>query len=607
MITDAPATALLQRLPQELRTLYSEAREAYRTTAHRKALDLNRQLTREATACGDVLGQILGRRFEGLCHYRLSDMAASEEALRDALRLAEGAGEIAQQLLITNHLASTLRRAGKLGEAYERLRDARKRATLPTYLHPRARLIGNLGALYDEFGQRARADDCYARFEELAELIGNPHWLANARSLAARAAAERDDFELAEEKYRDERELAQRNGDVLHLIAATIHTARLAARRGRMDEAEDLFRDALDRSQRCNYEKRYIDALAGYAGFLREHRGNLSRANYYLGLAEAQAAREPEKRANIAHERALLGKEAGFLGESLHYLIESLDVRAALYEPLTRDDIKTMTRARIAELGKLTDEMVDEALRVKRSGTERERLKRVISRLGDPQTWERYEARRASYQGPPVETAKTQAESVARNWWHRRLTQPVFDAIAEPTREALIGAGTAYHSATDDLTRSAHLLALAVEEELRERVFTPAAARLTASRKRSRMSKTHQHFSDRRPWTLGSMLESLGEVVSGTKPAPGDVLPTFRRLLASQIPDVTRVTALLRPIVPLKGTARRLLDIRNESVHDAKVRFDRLEVDAIARAITLDITGPDEPTVMASLLRLRIP
>lgn len=601
MITDAPTTALLQRLPQELRTLYSEAREAYRTTAHRKALDLNRQLTREATACGDVLGQILGRRFEGLCHYRLSDMAASEEALRDALRLAEGAGEIAQQLLITNHLASTLRRAGKLGEAYERLRAARKRATLPTYLHPRARLIGNLGALYDEFGQRARADDCYARFEELAELIGNPHWLANARSLAARAAAERDDFELAEEKYRDERELAQHNGDVLHLIAATIHTARLAARRGRTDEAEDLFRDALDRSQRCNYEKRYIDALAGYAGFLREHRGNLSRANYYLGLAEAQAAREPEKRANIAHERALLCKEAGLLGESLHYLTMSLDVRADLYAPLTSEDIKAMTKARIAELGKLTEELVDEALRVERCGTEREHLRLVISRLGDPQAWEKYEARR------PAETSKAQGKIAALNWWHRRLTRPVFDAIAAPTREALMSAGVAYHSATDDLTRSAQALALAVEEELRERVFTPAEARLGTLRKRSRMSKTHQHFSARRRWTLGSMLESLAEVVSGTTPASGDVLPAFRRLFASQIPDVTRVTALIQPIVPLKGNARRLLDIRNESVHDAKVRFDRLEVDAIARAITLDITGPDEPTVMASLLRLRIP
>lgn len=607
MITDAPTTALLQRLPEDLHNLYHQAREAYRATDHHRALDLNRQLTNQATARGDVLGQILGRRFEGLCHYRLSDLAASEEALRDALRLAESAEDVVQQLLIANHLASTLRRAGKLSEAYERLREARKRATLPTYLHPRARLIGNLGALYDELGQRARADDCYARFEELAELIGNPHWLANARSLAARAAAEREDFELAEEKYRDERDLAQRNGDVLHLIAATIHTARLAARRGRTDEAEALFRDALDRSEHCNYEKRYIDALAGYAGFLREHRGNLSRANYYLGLAEAKAAREPEKRANIAYERAILCKEAGLLGESLYYLIESLDVRAALYAPLTREDIKAMTKARIDELGKLTEEMVDEALRVKRSGTERERLKLVISRLSDPQAWERYEARRASYQGPPMETAKTQAESVALNWWHRRLSQPIFDSIAAPTRDALMGAGIAYHSATDDLTRSAHLLALAVEEELRERVFTPAEARLRASRKRGRMSKTHQHFSDRGRWTLGAMLESLSEVVSGTTPLPGDVLPAFRALLAAQMPDVKRVTALAQPIAPIKGAARRLLDIRNESVHDAKVRFDRLEVDAIARAITLDITGPDEPTVMASLLRLRIP
>lgn len=607
MITDAPTNAPLQRLPEDLHNLYHEAREAYRATDHRRALDLNRQLTNQATARGDVLGQILGRRFEGLCHYRLSDLAASEEALRDALRLAESAEDVAQQLLIANHLASTLRRAGKLGEAYERLREARKRATLPTYLHPRARLIGNLGALYDELGQRARADDCYARFEELAELIGNPHWLANARSLAARAAALREDFELAEEKYRDERDLAERNGDVLHQIAATIHTARLAALRGRTDDAEALFRDALDRSEHCNYEKRYIDALAGYAGFLREHRGDLPRANYYLGLAEAQAAREPEKRANIAYERAILCMEAGLLGESLHYLIDSLDVRAALYEPLTREDIKVMTKARIAELGKLTEELVDEALRVKRSGTERERLKLVISRLADPQAWERYEERRAAYQGPPMENARIQAESVALKWWHRRLSQPVFDSIAAPTREALMGAGIAYHSATDDLTRSAQLLALAVEEELRERVFTPAEARLSASRNRRNPSKTHQHFAGGRRWTLGAMLESLSEVVSGAKPAAGDALLVFRRLLAAQMPDVKRVTALAQPIVPLKGTARRLLDIRNESVHDAKVRFDRLEVDAIARAITLDITGPDEPTIMASLLRLRIP
>lgn len=609
MNTDVHLTETLTALSTKLRELYLAARAAYRATRHARALELNEDLHREACAEGNVLGRILGRRFAGLCHYRLNNLDESERALREALKLAEEAGDVAQQLLITNHLASTVRRRGLLDEAFDLLTSALSRPSMTGCVHPYARLIGNLGALYDELGQRAHADDCYARFEVLAELHGNPHWIANARSLAARAAELRKDLEAAESKYREERELAQKNHDTLRQIASTIHAAKIAARKGDADGAETLLLEALDNSRHCDYEKRRIDALEAYADFLFHYRSDLPRANYYLALAEKQAASEPEKLANIAHRRALVCKEAGLRGESLHYLMKSLQARAAIYEPLKHPRVREMAKERLKELRELTDELVAEALQIDRSGTEREDIKELIVRVSGQEVWAQYEKQLNTHQGPPIWSWRAGAKDNAGKIWLRRITQPVFEEFLPETRQALIRAGVSYGSAIDDLTRSAQLLALAIEHELKARVFLPAESHLHIPRSSNSKgrSKTHQHFAGKGRWTLGAMLESLQEVVDNTSARPGDALVRFRGLLANMTPQVKRVAGLNGEISPLKGQPQRLLDIRNESVHDLSVNLDRLQVDAITRIIALEISGRDEPTVMTALSKLRIP
>ena len=133
---------------------------------------------------------------------------------------------------------ATLRRDGKPLEAYELFRKHLERATLPNYIHERARLYGNYGALLDQLGQRAAADDGYARLEELCELLGNPDRLANARGLAARSADLRQDQETALRKYEDERRLAEQSGNVARQVAATLHMARMNGKLKRFRIAE---------------------------------------------------------------------------------------------------------------------------------------------------------------------------------------------------------------------------------------------------------------------------------------------------------------------------------------------------------------------------------
>lgn len=600
-----PPPDSLAALPVDLRTLYDRARDAYVAGDHRGALELDTQLLSAARAAKHSLGEILGRRFMGLCWYRLGELDRSADYLRTALGSADQAGHTTQSLLISNHLASTVRRQGKLGEAYRLLNTALERATLPQHLHAHARLVGNLGALLDELGQRARADECYARFEVLAELLGNPHWLANARGLAARAAELRGDLDIAEKKYRQERELAAETRDTLRQIAATLHTARITARRDHLDDAEKLFREALDQTAACSYEKRRIDALESYADFLHHKRRDLARAYFYLDQARELSQRELEKKAIVAYKTALVCREAGLLGESLFHLMRAVETRHQIYTKIDAGEVRDMAKRRLSELCEITNELVREARRVERSGAETRELEILLERVNVEKA---AHARAAPETAPrqPGASDRRDARRVAEKLWEWRLPPPAFQRLDDRTRDALIRAELSYGGAIDDLVRSTQLLALAVEYELRRRIFDPARKRLKINEAGPSTSKTHLALVEPKQCTLGTMLAAVGELVASPPASERELLGQLRKLLARSLPQLQRVARLNDPIDSVKGASHRLSDLRNAISHDLTTNPSRLEVDAITRALTLEIPDDGEPSILAALGQIQL-
>lgn len=596
----------LSPLPASLRALYDRARDAYRAGDHKGALEIDRELHEAARNAKDTLGEILGRRFMGLCYFRLGQLDRSAEHFRAALALAERAEKTTQSLLISNHLASTVRRQGKLGEAYQLLTTALEKATLPEHLHAHARLVGNLGALLDELGQECRAADCYARFEVLAELLGNAHWLANARGLAARAAEQRGDLDIAEKKYRQEHQLAVASRDPLRQIAATLHTARIAARRDRLDEAEQLFRDALAQTESCTYEKRRIDALEFYAEFLREKRRNLPRAYFYLGQAAKLSQNEPEKKALVAYQTALVCRDAGLLGESLFHLMHAVETRHTICTRLDHGEVRDMAKRRLSELRNITEELVQEARRVERSGAERSELETLLARVRVEDAAHRSNTRPQPTSRQTAANEQEHAKRIAKETWQRRLPLPAFQRLDGRTQDALIRAELSYGGAVDDLGRSTQLLALAVECELRRRIFDPARQRLKIKEAAPSSSATHLVLVDPQKSTFGNLLAAIGELVDSTPASDRDLLGQLRTLLGRSLPLLRRVARLNDPLYPVKGKPRRLLDLRNAIAHDLTTDLNRLEVDAITRTLTLEIPADDEPSLLAALALIQL-
>lgn len=614
------------QLPDVLYKHFAEAREVYGRGAHAEALAIDQRLLAAAETAGHHLGRILGHRFVGLCLYRLGRLEGSERSFQSALELARKHKEVEQELLLCNHLAATVRRLGRLDDAYELLEAALRRATLPAFLHAHARLLGNLGALLDELGQRARADECYAKFEVLTELLGNAQRLANARGLAARSAELRRDFTTAAAKYEDEFRLAVSSNDVLRQIAAAFHRAQMADHLGRPDDADNLFRQAIELASARPYEKRLIDAHERYAAFLHKqgttspgspsgHRA-LARAYYHLRAAERLCKRSDkpqlEKLANVAHALALVCRDAGLRGESLFHLMESVRMRAELYAPLQR--VRELAQARFGELRGFTDELVAEALRVPRDADEERALEELVVRVQGEAAWQEHHKRIEASGGDPVWTWSRLVRGDSKALWRERLLAGVFDDLHEGTRKALVRAELSYHGAIDDLGRCTHLLALAVECELRQRVFIPAHRVCQGNHACRGPSETHNIFRNHNQkrshdqWTLGQILRALTEVFDGSLPlAPNDHLHALRRFLAPALPLVRRVAELGQEIRPLRGGGLHLVDIRNEFAHALTTDPDRLQVDAIKRTLALETPADGEPTILEALAKIRLP
>jgi len=591
-------------LPPEPAKWFLEARAAYLQADFKNALQLDTKVLAWAKDHQHLTGQILGHRFIGLCHFRLEALDESTNHLTEALRLAEDASCLPQVLLCANHLGATLRRAGKLLDAYELFRKYLERATLPDYIHERARLYGNYGALLDQLGQRAAADDGYARLEELCELLGNPDRLANARGLAARSADLRDDQETALHKYEDERRLAEQSGNVARQVAATLHMARMNGKLKRFRKAEKLCEQGLKLAQAQKHKGRLIDAWECRAE-ISQLQGKLAasyRATWTALEHLDEATDHPEKRANNLHRLAVICRDAGLHGEALHHLMEAAHIRWNLFAPLRANErLAKMAQDRFRELEELARELLQEGLRVNRETKERSAIQSLIRQIWNPSGKRRSDKKLEAQLGsPPPEDISLWPErqrKKAEALWKERLLPDTFTELSSDSQKDLVRAELAYSTTVSDLPRVAHLLAIVVERELRERIIIPAAKTVFGEQ----LPKRWQRIS------LGEILDVLDG--TGNLPKAKDVKEYIAQALGPQKEIVESILRLKQPLQRADnlGESFKLVELRNAVAHGEDGRrfskLSRLTVDAVKRALVLE----DDPPLLAQIARLRLP
>lgn len=596
-------------LPPEPAKWFLEARAAYLQADFKMALQLDRKVLAWADAHQHRTGQILGHRFIGLCHFRLDALVESTDHLNVALKLAEDASCLPQVLLCANHLGATLRRDGKLLEAYELFRKHLERATLPNYIHERARLYGNYGALLDQLGQRAAADDAYARMEELCELIGNDDRLANARGLAARSADLRQDQETALRKYEDERRLAEQSGNVARQVAATLHMARMNGKLQRFEEAERLCGEGLKLAQVQEHKGRLIDAWECRAE-ISQRQGKLA-ASYQASRNAlrllSKLTDHAEKRANNLHRLAVICRDAGLHGDALHHLMQSARIRWKLFEPLrAHERLAKMAQDRLLELKELARELLQEGSRVKREPEDRSAIPSLIRQIwkppGENQSDEELEAQLGS---PPPEDISLWPErqrKKAEALWKDLLLPDTFTELSSDSQEDLKRSELSYSTTVSDLPRVAHLLAIVVERELRDRIIIPAAQVVVRDK---------QTRKDWKRLSLGDILNVLEMRYSKRRSALQDAQRMEHYIAQALGPQNEIVGRILRLKQPLQradnpGEPFKLVELRNAVAHGEDFsrfpKLNRLTVDAVKRALVLE----DDPPLLAQIARLRL-
>lgn len=548
----------------------SQAHRLYREGNFEDALRLNLSELEAARKQKNRTQERHSSLYVGLCHYWLHRFDESERYICVALKLANEDRDQLQSLIIRNHLGATLRGKGDLLAAYQIFEEALAEATSPDLQVARMRLLGNFGALLDELGQREQADDCYSRYEELAQLAGDPDRLANARGLVARSAELRKDWDLAAAKFQQERKLAEQSGNKLRQLAARLHNARMVAKSSRK-EAAALLEEAVSDARRVGNSRRLAEALESQGAFLAEH--DLGQAFKLIG--EARGICQPEENyserlANIDHQLALIAQKAGLHGESLFYLMRSVDRRYKLYELLRRDPkLRQRAQRRLDEPARLARELVDEACRVSRSTEEKQKLLELHNRLHDSQqTWEHLielqKQDQSSTEHPWEYVGRVRKESEQR--WKTVLLPGGLEKLSPETQEDLIQAEVSYTTTVNDLPRCVHLLATAIEREVRLRLFGPVPDSM-------------------RPPTLGSFKKFLTD---SSVSAGAAFRERFSRI-GPRADVLHRV--LTEDIVALDGSKLSLVDLRNAVAHGNEraeyPHLSRLLVDAVKRHAVL--------------------
>jgi hypothetical protein len=205
----------------------------------------------------------------------------------------------------------------------------------------------------------------------------------------------------------------------------------------------------------------------------------------------------------------------------------------------------------------------------------------------DPEAWGKYvKPPEHSADDPPWKRYEDLMKSSRTTW--RELPLPGdFDLLSEQSQKLLERAERSYSSTVDDLGRSAHLLALVLECELKQRLFD----RIPKEKGRS--------------WTLGSMLPALKKAIG-----PHARRDTLHAHVCDSRPLVERICGALDGIKPLEGGANSLVKVRNGVAHGDEAilaSLDRIQVDAIKRHLALE-APEDGLTILQALAQLpRLP
>ncbi|MDC3952699.1 tetratricopeptide repeat protein [Polyangium jinanense] len=605
-------------LPEELESLRQEAKEHAREGDFARAREKNLALRDRSRALGSALGEVLGLRFVGLCEYRMGWYEASERSLQEALALARARACRSQVLLISNHLGATVRRLGRLADAHDLFKESLANTQLPADLDARARLLGNLGALLDVIGDLRAADDCYARYEELVELIvgsgdsDDLARLANARALSARAASRRGDLDTAKAKHDDEHRLAHSCGDAIKKLGATLHQGKIERDLGQravgevrarhFEAAHRWFAEALSEAERLGQSHRSGDASYHW-GRLFEAEGRWAEAHGRLvqALKLSQSDGHTYLQAEVCHALTRLCQQCSLHGEALFYLRKTAELRNGMYRPLLDNErIRDMAQTRLAELSGLASSLVDEARRVDRPEEDLADLKKLVESIsGKP----------FSATVPRVDDVWQWQRSIregSRERWSKLLSKEVYDRLGEQSKADLVMADVAYHGAIDDLPRSAHLLALVIEREVRERLLVPLHERYRSAfgSRPTGDSNTTKYLrkrpADRHHAPLGDALVIIEELCA---PAPTDPGVDFAREQVRSCRGALNDLRRLRdPITPLGShSSLTLRKLRNDAAHGnpGSASLDRLSVDAVKRALVLEA-----PVILRSLTEI---
>jgi hypothetical protein len=469
----------------------------------------------------------------------------------------------------------------------------------------RARLLGNLGALLDELKQRASADDCYARYEELLEGGADTRRLANARGLAGRAALLRGDLDEAAWRFEDELRRGEEAKDSRRCTSALRHRAHLAMvrldRAGDVDaeevvrltcEAEAAFEAARVAAKGRDDSKDRIRISLRYVEFLRA-RGRTAEAHCALSDVRplADELDHPVLTPKVDQASAHVCADAGLHGESLWYLSRAARRRIRVIRALKSPRVREMARAWLDEVRVMANELRDEAFRVPRTESEKQEFEELIAEINDALGGD---TRAAPSQ--PIESAwhwHHQLRTRSRERW-RAILGDDFVRLHADSQEDLVRADVTYHGAVDDLGRSAHLLVLTLERELRERLLVPF-------RKVARdLPNELRKGTDWRPIRSLTAHPSLRELLAMIAQAEAPhVRARFEGALGlAAFEALIPLARTMLDVSTQRGEKLDIVDIRNAIAHGRPhPSLDRVSVDAIKRAFTLDA-----PVVLKGLL-----
>jgi tetratricopeptide (TPR) repeat protein len=563
-----------------------------------------------AIAGSDARAIAVCQRFVGQCEYRRGGaeaLARAESHYREAIRIAHTLDDTRLRLVVSNHLGSTLRDLGRHDEAYDLFRGALREAVGGELVAVRARLLGNLGALLEELGQREGAADCYARYEELVEHVGDTRRLANARGLAGRAALLRGDLDEAEWRFGEELRIGQALDEKRRRSSAHKHLAELAvahlARAPTTEREEDVrwsalaeksFADAWANNAPNDDKKHRVSIGLSQALFLRQ-RGQLSEAHRVLSAAHTLATELDHAvlQSKVEQTRAIVCGDVGLHGEALWYLSKAAQRRVALIRGLKNERVRAMAQPWLDDLRATARDLWAEAFRVPRGAAERDQITALFTDVGAA-LGEDYRPLVPRIEVDPWDWHDALREQSVRRW--RAILGADFSRLHGDSQGDLVLADVTYHGAVDDLARSAHLLAVTMERELRERVVVPIRRVVDAHTGEPSMKsyrKTYTVGPHPAP-TLSTMLQMVGAAVE--EPVRAHFERAFGR---ERLAQLVAAASRIRRVTSVSGGEIDLIDARNAVAHGrpSASRLDRVAVDAFKRTLTLEA-----PVVLKEIL-----